>query len=159
MTKARSSRWFPDPEPENIYRPSRFISGAGEARLDRHDVERALGQFVQVVVERLDSADDEDSSRLRSNWQALCKSRIEEADLCSTAASLGLDPYDPDQLDERLIVFIERAVGGLPLALKNDLLGSAVGESLEADLDWLIAAAGKLSPWSGDSEMPPRETH
>jgi hypothetical protein len=150
------ARWFPDPESEDPYRPIRFISGTGEARLDRHDLERALDQFVRMVLERLDSDDDEDSRRLRDNWQALCRSRTEEADICGWAASLGVDPYDADQLDERLIDLLEQDVARLPLLLRADLLGASVSQSLQADLDWVKAASGRLSPWPGESDIPLR---
>ena len=97
-----------------------------------------------MVLERLDSDDDEDSRRLRDNWQALCRSRTEEADICGWAASLGVDPYDADQFDERLIDLLEQDVARLPPLLRADLLGASVSQSLQADLDWVKATSGGI---------------
>jgi len=143
--------WFPDPDQEDRNRPTRFISGAGETRLDPRDLEHPLHQLVETVLERLDTANDEDTRRLRDNWQALCSSRTEEADLCGWAASLGLDPYDPDQLDDQFSELLEHEVAGLPGTWRTDLLKASAGQFLQADLQWLKNASDRLNPLFNES--------
>ena len=121
--------WFPDPEQEEQSRPVRFISGTGEARLHRADVERSFHHFVEMVLKRLEQEEDEDSRRLKSNWQAVCESRASEANLCAWAATLGLDPYDPAQLGDQLIDLLEEDVKRLPISLRTDLLDASAGAS------------------------------
>jgi hypothetical protein len=106
--------WVPDPEPDECIRPTRFIMSTAAARMAPLDVETALGRLVETVVERLDEANDEDTQRLRVHWQALGHSRQTEADLCSAAASLSLDPYDSGELSDELAELLENDLVSLP---------------------------------------------
>ena len=80
-------------------------------------MEHPLHQLVETVLERLDSANDEDTRRSGENWRALCESRQNEADLCGWAAALGLGPWDPDQLDDPCGELLEHEEGALAVPL------------------------------------------
>ena len=136
--------WFPDPEQDEQIRPTRFISGAGTVRMAPHVLEIAIHDFVQSVLERLDQATDEDTQRLRANWQALLLSRDTEPDLCAWSAALGLDPYDPQELTDELVELLEHEVAAQPAPLRADLLEASSGKSLGLDLDWTKRASSKL---------------
>jgi len=137
--------WVPDPEQDDLVRPTRFISGSGSVRMKPCDLETALYRFVEAVLERLDRHRDEDTQRLRGNWQAVRESLEKEADLCASSATLGLDPYDPEELTPELVDLLEHQVASQPTLLKNDLLEASSGKTLSRDLDWTTAAASKLN--------------
>ena len=137
--------WAPDPEPDDLIRPTRFISASASVRMKPRDMETSLYRFVEAVLERLDQHCDEDTQRLRANWQAINESVEKEADLCASSATLGLDPYDPEELTPELVNLLEHQVAAQPLLLKNDLLEASSGRTLVRDLDWTTAASSKLN--------------
>ena len=144
--------WAPDPELDEAVRRTRFISGAGSVRIKRRDLETSLYHLVEAVLERLDRSSDEDAQRLRANWQAIGESLERESDLCASSATLGLDPYDPDELTPELVDLLEHAVAAQPPLLKSDLLEASSGKTLGRDLDWTTAAASKLNGIAGETK-------
>ena len=142
------ARWFSDPDQDDPVRPVRFFT-AGESRLSPTDAEHALHNLVEEVLARLDTATDEDTARLRDNWRALCQSRQTESDLCSWAAQLGVDPYDPSALSDELINNFESKVKPLTDDLRADLLQACTMSSLTDDINWVNLALRK-----GDLEQP-----
>jgi hypothetical protein len=67
--------------------------------LSRAEVESNLFELVQKVVDRLSGSAN--GAELREVWERLCASLrdAEERRYCIAAGQLGLDPYDPDQID------------------------------------------------------------
>ena len=94
-------KWVIDPEMPEGNRPVRFIDDGG-IRLSYRDAEKALHEIIEAVLDRLGNVSDPDAKRLCANWKAVCESRRDEADLCSWAASLGIDPYDMRGTDRRV---------------------------------------------------------
>jgi hypothetical protein len=139
-------KWVPDPDPGDQLKRVRFI-GAGEIRLEPSDIERSLGEFVEAVLVRLNHAADEDSLRLRVNWQAVCNSRSHPEDIrsCSWLASIGYDPYDPEETSQKLEELFDSYVVQLDPAIRDDLLEAATVDSFEADLDWVNQASNHFS--------------
>ena len=125
-------------------------SGLFPEREKRASIARTLNShsinLSKWFLRRLDQEEDEDSRRLKSNWQAVCESRASEANLCAWAATLGLDPYDPAQLGDQLIDLLEEDVKRLPISLRTDLLDASACTSLQSDLNWLKTASERLNP-------------
>ncbi len=128
--------WFPDRALPRS-RPVQFITDHGSARLTPEEVEGAFVRLIEAVIDRLGDREDEDTLRLKSNWAAIKASASEEPRLCSWAASLGLDPYDPDELTEDLIQLFEAKLPALDAPLERDLLDTTTPQSLSADLGWV----------------------
>jgi hypothetical protein len=147
--------WAPDPDEGDPTRPTRFISGAGTARMTVSDLQSSLYHLVEAVLERLDSWNDQDSLRLRENWRAIVSSTETEADLCASSAMLGLDPYDPEELTDEVADLLEGEVASQPPLLKNDLLEASSGKTLRRDHEWTRVAASRLEGSHGDTNDQP----
>lgn len=136
------AKWRADPDIERKDASVRFI-GEGEARLGREDVERGLESFVLQVLSRLEGVSDAEAEQLRTEWSALCESRKNEKDLCTWAASMGLDPYDPCALSDDFVDLLERELPRLEPELRADLVEATSAKDLSLDLDWLSKARRK----------------
>jgi hypothetical protein len=137
-------KWASDSDHDDRIRRVRFVE-QGTALVEPADVERSLQQFIEAVLERLNDRIDDSAERLRRNWKAVCESRQIESALCSWSASLGLDPYDEDELTDELADLMQSRVSGLPEDLQHDLVDAATGNSLVSDLDWLDHALSRVS--------------
>ena len=93
----------------------RFFQESSE-QLTREKAERALADFVDLVVERLDEKRVEDCS-LRSRWRRVRESRGDtgEAAFCEAAGALGIDPYDISDSDAGFIEGMGTLFTGEPL--------------------------------------------
>ena len=85
------TQWFADPEIEESTRPVQFFTD-GKIRLTPQDAEATLQRLVEEVLARLDSETDDDASRLRENWRALCDLRQTEALCARRQPKWGLTP-------------------------------------------------------------------
>lgn len=150
-------KWVPDPDHDDRIRRVRFVE-QGTALVEPADVERSLQQFIEAVLERLIDKTDDSTERLRKNWKAVCESRQIESALCSWSASLGLDPYDENELTDDLADLMQSRVTGLPAELQHDLVDAATGSSLVSDLDWLEQALSRVSIGTGTSNGTPLTT-
>ena len=95
--------------------PMRFFQESAE-RLTRDEAERALADFIDRVVERLDAKGLEDSS-LQSRWKRVRGSRenAEESVFCEAAGAFGVDPYDISDSDADFIENAAALFSGEPL--------------------------------------------
>lgn len=137
------AKCFADPIHERDDRPVRFINEA-EARLCPRQVEDGLEAFVLQVLARLDSTQDAEVDRLRSEWTALCDSRQNEAELCTWSASMGLDPYDPRALTDDLVELLETRLPQLTPELRTDLVEATSAETVTTELDWIDKVCGEI---------------
>ena len=144
--------WAPDPDGGDRSDLTRFVCAAGSVRMTPAEIETSLSRLVVSVLERLDEFSDEDTARLRANWNAIVSSRASEAELCASAAALGIDPYDSGELTEDLITLLEEGVASQPRSLKSDLLEASSPGTLNRDLEWANAASSKLSSGAEDVE-------
>lgn len=147
-------KWMPDPMHDKEIRPVRFIE-QGAVFANPLDAERSLHQFLEAVLERLADNRDPSTERLRANWKAVCESRQKESALCSWSASLGLDPYDEDELTDELVQVMQSRISGLPPELQQDVLDATTGNELKEDLDWLDQALSHVSIDAGSSNGAP----
>jgi len=138
-------QWFADSDYETINRPVRF-TGQGEVRLLSQDVERGFETFVQQVLSRLDSETDHEVERLREEWNAIQVSRQDEPNLCTWAASMGIDPYDANELTDDLVEILETRLPELDLDLRSDLVEAATAVTIHGDLDWIRTVRDRLGP-------------
>lgn len=136
---------FPDGGAEAATRrPVSFITGAF-LHVDRREVDNALRGFMAAVLERTRSVSHPDVERLREDWAAIVQADEEEARLCCWASRLGIDPYDEQELADRVVEFIEDHLTGLPDGLRSDILDSAIGApELEGSVTWLERNMGSL---------------
>ncbi len=136
--------WEPDPTCNQPCRV-RFI-GRGMQRLSLASFKDSLAVFVNAVVARLNDSRlrDVDTERLRESWAAIGQSEIDERPLCQSLATLGLDPYDPDESTESIIEAIER-MDGIDSVLRDDLLQGTRVSELISDLDWIQESVERIA--------------
>jgi IrrE N-terminal-like domain len=132
------------PDPESIHTPGRFIT----KRL--FDVSLSVAQagmrgLVEVVLGRLSEFASSEVDEVRANWAAIQDSEINEPELCRALAALGADPFDPDGLDEELIVLLQDRVLSLAEPIRQDLLEATSYGSLESDCTYLEALTTRLN--------------
>jgi len=134
--------WIPDPA-DDFPRRGRFIS-TGERRISVESCRAALGEFVQVVLERLDPLESEDVVQLREQWSAVQESDADDADrsACSGLSALGIHPFSSEAEDAAL----RSALAELPrlsLPVQHDLLDATspeyLGEDIHAVMRWFDA--------------------
>ncbi len=142
--------WAPDPDGDDQRGLIRFVRPSGSSRLSPAAIATSLSRLVESVLERLDDFVDDDVKRLRANWAAVGESRAFEAELCSSAATLGIDPYDPAELTDDLISLLEGGVASQPVMLKADLLEASSASTLSRDVEWARTASRLLDPNSAD---------
>ncbi|MFV1969362.1 MAG: ImmA/IrrE family metallo-endopeptidase, partial [Pirellulaceae bacterium] len=151
-------KWVSDPEHDERVRPVRFVE-QGTTLAEPSEVERSLHQFIEAVLERLVGKSDDSTERLRTNWKAVCESRQNESALCSWSASLGLDPYNENDLTDDLVEVMQSRLSGLPPELQHDLVDAATASSLVSDLNWLDKVLPHVSVGTGASNgTPPKPT-
>ena len=128
--------------------PVQFVTDR-ELRLQPDSVAEGLRSFVEAVADRVresNAREIPEAIEWLTNWEAIQGSSREEAMLCETAARMGLDPYDPSELPDRLVELIESSFPPLSPMLQVDLAEIASGTSLAADLEWIH----KVSDQVGD---------
>jgi hypothetical protein len=139
------ARCVPDPtDADNPY-PVRFVNDEELRPLPPGSVEQELVQFVDTVIGRVQqfAPNESEGKELIANWNAIRCANSKEAALCSAAAAMGLDPYDPDELSEELSALIAGPFQSLPPSLRDDLAEATTGPSLPVDLDWVRAAGAE----------------
>lgn len=83
---------------------------SGSKTLDRDHFVADCTDFIDMVTRRL-SACGIPSSYLQSEWDLIQTTEQDERDFCATAASLGRDPYDLDEHEERLVLDVGKQLG------------------------------------------------
>lgn len=137
-------RWFPDPGVGHGERV-RFIGGA-QRRIGADDFEASIGAFVDKVLQRLSEkvGEDEDAKRLADAWRAIQVSDDDESYLCRALATLGLDPYDPDEATSELEEELGHLRSEFPDRMLADLLEGADAPRLGASAAWLRSCRGEF---------------
>lgn len=130
--------WAPDPE-GRLENPLRFV-GQGNLRLTPQSVRESLQGFVESVLGRMEGLKAPDVDRLRSNWDAIREADAGERELCAWAATLGLDPYDSDDLSAQLIGLLRNRLPSLQEAIRRDLLEASAVSTLADTFDWVNEA-------------------
>lgn len=111
----------------------RFWGGISEA-FDRKVAEKNIGDFIEVVLDRLNSRGIKNTgAHLR--WQRVKHSRnSNESDFCEAAGALGLDPY---QISERAAKFIEGAENTFDDEALVEFVSGANNVDQERLLNWV----------------------
>lgn len=94
------ARWHADPVAPAL--SGLRFTGSGEAHMEVADAERGLAEAIQTVLDRLDGVAAPVVEDCRQDWAAVVGVTEEERRICEFAASLGIDPFDPDDLTEEL---------------------------------------------------------
>lgn len=124
-----SVKWSADIGP--VLGPVRFMS-SGHSYLKADTVRTGLAQLVAITLERLTES-SVDKTRLAEDWEALGHLDDDETEFCTTAARLGLDPFDvPEQLADDII----RVAGDLPVDLAADFFDSVDPSRLGQAARW-----------------------
>ena len=136
---------------------------SGSVTLDRDQVLVAFTDFIDMVTRRL-SACGISGSYLQSEWEVIQTTDHDEQAFCATAASLGRDPYDLDEREERLVHDVGTRLGelrteALPALDPAEPLASciAIHEALEASKSNTLRLADDLvgaSRWPLDTDRP-----
>ena len=136
--RAVVARWTPDQE-DSIH-PSLRFTGSGEVQMDPAEAEHGLSELVREVLERLAGLEDSDAKSLQEEWAAVLASMQSERELCEWSARLGLDPYNADELTEKVADVLSERISGLEGSIRDDLLDAGQALNLEEDLEWLDKA-------------------
>jgi hypothetical protein len=150
-------RCVPDPfDLESAY-PVRFVRDL-DLRMEPAQAELGLARFVESVIDRVRglAPDEPGTKELLSNWEAVHESARTERDVCVAAASMGLDPYDPEQLSDELVELLEGPFGTLSPSLRGDLAESTTGDAVRTDLNWVLAAASATGREPAETCVGPR---
>jgi hypothetical protein len=135
-------RSVPDPFFSDSAYPVRFV-GDVEVRLHPDDFDTGLRNLVEAVVERVRELAGEnlEAREFLDNWEAVKESVRSEPVICSTAAAMGLDPYDPAEMTDEVIGLLEGLLASLSSSFRQDLAEATTKDSLYADLLWTQKAA------------------
>jgi hypothetical protein len=133
--------------------PVRFLDNF-ETRVPWKEVRDGISAFVNRVLDCLGTGEDEDTKRLRRNWNAIAESDRSERDLCIASARLGLDPYDPDELTSEYVEEIE-SVFDLPLPARLQMLDSVAAENVRGSAEALKDSLKIVAEQTG----PPLDLH
>ena len=87
---------------------------SGSTTLDRGHFVTDCTDFIDRVTRRL-LACGISSSFLQSEWDIIQKTQDDERDFCATAATLGRDPYDLNEHEERLVLDVGKQLGDMRL--------------------------------------------
>ncbi|WP_437624280.1 ImmA/IrrE family metallo-endopeptidase [Sorangium sp. So ce1151] len=139
--------WDEDP-PDMRDRPVRFIS-SGRAELSLESIQSSLSDLVNLVLDRLGAVEHEEAQRVRMDWSEVARSMHEERILCESAARLGLDPYDPEELTEARIELLEEAFQALPRSLAYDFLDATTTQRLELALRRVMKGTQEIETLTG----------
>jgi len=147
-------KWEADPA-AGVPSRLRFV-GQGTARVRAEDFERALGEFVDAVLARLNEqfSENEDVRRLGDAWNVIRPTDGPERKLCESLAVMGVDPYDPDEATDELIQAVERSIRDLPAELRADLLEGSNARSFIGNLDWVERERAGLGGTIANSKFP-----
>lgn len=166
LTVARDGEYivvsaFPDGSKSRTRRPVRFMH-QGIHRVEVGAVDAAITSFVGAVIERLHEVDHPDVAALREDWDAVLRSKEEEADLCISAARMGLDPYDEDEMSLEVERFLLGEVGELPADLQTDVLDATNSlDEARGMISWLSesshdpVACSRTPPSGGPGRLGP----
>lgn len=121
--------------------PVAFLT-SGEEHLPSGAVLRALGRFVEQVLDRLTEA-GVSGTPLQREWDALGALDADEQQFAAAAARLGLDPFD---VDDRMAVHLEKLSHDYEPELLAELLDSADAARLAVAAQWVerASAGGRL---------------
>lgn len=149
------ARWMPDGTSSS--HPYLRFTGEGETYLEVADAERGLAEAVQAIMDRLDGMEQPEVQDFRKDWAAVVGVTEQERRLCESAARLGIDAFDPDELTDSLEDTLSELVTDLDAPLRDDFLDAAHPPTLRRDMDWLhqaealAANAGKCRKAEGIS--------
>ncbi len=117
--------------------PLRFWAGPSEI-LTREEAEFSLSEFIELVLERLKSKGQSDTSAAL-RWTRVQASRadLQESVFCEGAGALGLDPYSINESDA---VLIEEAASLFQKESLAEFLSGAKDYRTSILLDWVRAA-------------------
>jgi hypothetical protein len=135
--------WLPDPARNHTVHVVRFV-GDGTASLERDATEAAMREFVEGVVERVGdlAPESEDVEEFLEDWSLLKETSTGDRVVCQRAATMGVDPYDPDSLD--VLEFLQSSMSEFPTVLARDLLEATDRTRLQSDVAWVEGAVREL---------------
>jgi hypothetical protein len=149
--------WQADPRDTLPHMPGEFVDD-GSDRLDSITTENALGEFVIAVLARVKDLTDERVQATLATWQAIRYAEREEARFCIAAGRLGIDPYDPAEMPDKLASFLETSLGDPEQPLVRDLTEAADPESIADQWSWVLETSTALhlgpSPASRRMNLP-----
>lgn len=112
--------------PEVLTRHRVEFLETGSAFVSLDDARRSLSAFVEAVAERLHALNIT-QTYLQREWNLIVTTDGEEAEFCAAAATLGLDPYDVDDVVATAIVTVAES---LPANIRREFFSVASREEL-----------------------------
>lgn len=138
--------------------PGEFFD-SGVDHLDKAPTEDILAEFVSDILRRVEGLNEERVDQLRENWQAIRSADADEAAFCAVAGRMGVNPYDPSQMNDELAAFLETSLSDPELPLARDLTEAAQPDSVAAQWSWVqqTRARWQLGPTSRQLPIPAGE--
>ena len=131
------ARWWPDGS-DATHSFLRF-AGEGDEGVGVKIAERGLADFVDRVLRLVGNSQAPEVEAARRNWTAIADAADGERQLCASAARLGVDPYDPDELPDDCEELLRKSLLPLEADLRTDLLDVSTVGDLPADVAWISA--------------------
>jgi hypothetical protein len=134
--KSFRAEWHAD-QPDSLqHMPGRFIETGSES-LHLEAAKAAMAHFVGETLERTLGMNDDRVRELHSDWLAIQAADSEESQFCVIAGRMGLDPYDPTEVNDELAEFIEQNVSDPDLPIVRDLTEVAEATTLANQWNWV----------------------
>lgn len=111
-----------------------FLERDGYEWIGRDEFRNACVRFVDAVVERLDSRNIS-GTLLQEEWAAIQSADKDEREFCETAAAIGWDPYEMDDLQRASVVRIGQTLSG---AVFEEAVPVLHAEKIESELDAIV---------------------
>lgn len=132
------ARWLPDDQ--DATHPFLRFASEGQTRMAVEAAAHGLTSFVDCVLQRVDDLEAPEVDAFRRDWAAISGATPDEREVCGWSARLGMDAYDPDELNDQHEESIRASVSPLEVELRDDLLDASTADGLPADVAWVAAA-------------------
>ena len=153
------AEWQADEQDSMPNMPGEFLE-RGMAELDATATQDSLAEFVNTVLDRVVQVDDARVRDLKAHWKAIQAADAEERAFCTLAGRMGIDPYDPGEMNDELSRFLEETMTDPDDPLVRDLTEVARPDWVAEQWSWLARVGSELrlgaSRLALPFEAPPR---
>jgi Zn-dependent peptidase ImmA (M78 family) len=139
-----TATWEKDYDDAIPHMPAFFID-YGQEFITYSEANELLATLVEKVLQRVHDVDDERVRDLASHWDAIKSADQEEVSFCVTAARMGLNPYDRNEISDNLAEAICSLPSDSNIPINRDLAEAAKAEAFVEQLAWMQAAKREFS--------------
>ncbi len=155
--KTFRAEWHADQPDALAHMPGWFIASGSES-LHLEAAKAAISQFVNETLERVRNIKDDRVSELLADWRAIQAADSEESLFCIVAGRMGLDPYDPNEMNDELAEFIETNLSDPDVPVVRDLTEIAEATTLADQWKWLRETSRQYRIGQSQKQSPSAST-